>query len=1418
MENLKKILSVILVFIMVLMLPVSAYADGLLYLCEDFEGTEKVKTYTLNPKKSKAEVVTDGVAENFFVHLENKDGLSDCFIDFEFGKCAENVVLEFDINANVLSSRTTNSSLLIVRDSNNFLSVSSCNLLFFKNTGMLVRGAGNSNVMNDTKKVYHVAYEMNLKNDTYIGYVDGMRVANMSFGSDFEEISLIRFYLASSDKASVMIDNIKFYEGTSVRNTDNDAVSPLYKDSFSVDMDSIRNLDGKTAVQGYSGNLFYNNNKTKSEYIPYNKGDETFLSVSDAEKILGKEIISENGKITIDDCDFFTDSYYCIKNGEKILLEYVPEIIDGKVYLPVEQTAKILGKYTQNDLHGLIVVSDSDFLLSESVMNEVNDYMFHKRYTKEKYKELFDIKKSESDDANFHPRLLVTQSDFDRIRNDTSEKMMKWKYNSPRTIQYADYVIKNKDILEYKLEGIRLLNVSSEAVARIMALSFAYQMTFEGKYLNRATAELDAVCNFDTWNAYVHFLDAGEMCFAVAIGYDWLYDFLTDEQKIRYETKIKEYALLPAYNIYYDNIEGWESYFWRESETNWNGVCNGGIACGAIAIWEKDSEFCSDIVSKAARSLEYALYAVGPDGSWKEGIGYLNYYLSYLTRFLATSDIVFGTDLGFFDFKGMDKLLYYRTGISSAVGTNNFHDSSVTSYVPSSAHYFSNKYNNPDFSNLRISYVEDPDKIDITGASDEINVTDIIWCKNFASESPVSLPYDLYYRDIEVISMRENYTDKDAMFTSFHGGSYEGAHDHYDAGTFVYDVLGERWAIDLGSGNYDIGTHETNYHTRTEGHNAVVINPSKNAGQDISGVAKVEKMISGEDESLAILNLSSYYTGAVNSYKRAFYAGDKRRSVCIYDEIDLKNESEVYFFMHTKADIISLGNNEFLLSKNGKSIYASFEISDKNAVVGFMDAVPLPSLPVVEGQTNSAGVKKLYVKSNTSGLLQIILKLSPANEDIIKKPVLKKIDELSVSEIKFSFSDSGDNSLFGRNENDSSVYSKNLALNVYEDNISENERLRISFYKAFSDFNYAIAAFGRKDGKINKENLGNLLSFSENGIIKLFDKEISVNENNFMKNKWYKIDLYLNFSDMASYKTTVDLYIDNIKICENFSVFDGHRIDALTSVLFDGCYIDDYNIRHAFSDNISEIKPSFGDRNYDKNMVFEKGVYFFHDENYPFENTSLSGNGIKSYIIKNNYLILTTSEDEEIYAPLYTLGEKISEKANTTEINISDIKYDIFTVKGKSDNSSKVIIGNNSYDIKKDSELSVTFYKNSGLYEIHIGNKFIEKAAYNPKDIIKISEGGFSDVFIYSGGKTNDKRISDIKADNNKGSFKAESIKEISGQLILAFYKDNKLIDIKTEDITVYGEEKEYTIEKNCNDYDEAKAFFMDLSTLKPYK
>jgi hypothetical protein len=115
--------------------------------------------------------------------------------------------------------------------------------------------------------------------------------------------------------------------------------------------------------------------------------------------------------------------------------------------------------------------------------------------------------------------------------------------------------------VERILIGRRLLDKSREALRRVFYLSYAYRMTNDAKYLNRSEKELLTVLAFSDWNPS-HFLDVAEMTMATAIGYDWLFNSLSESSRKIIREAIIEKGLKQSLDPKYNS--------WLEASHNWN--------------------------------------------------------------------------------------------------------------------------------------------------------------------------------------------------------------------------------------------------------------------------------------------------------------------------------------------------------------------------------------------------------------------------------------------------------------------------------------------------------------------------------------------------------------------------------------------------------------------------------------------------------------------------------------------------------------------------------------------------------------------------------------------------------------------------------------------------------------------------------
>ncbi|MDR0795495.1 MAG: hypothetical protein LBE79_05485, partial [Tannerella sp.] len=130
-------------------------------------------------------------------------------------------------------------------------------------------------------------------------------------------------------------------------------------------------------------------------------------------------------------------------------------------------------------------------------------------------KHLTDVK-----DMPPHPRILLLQGEEQLIKANIDADPA-WSTMHQVIINECDRIITMPEVTR-RMEGRRLLNVANDALRRIFYLSYAYRMSGQDKYFQKAEKEMLAISAFSDWNPS-HFLDVAEMTMAMAIGYDWLF-------------------------------------------------------------------------------------------------------------------------------------------------------------------------------------------------------------------------------------------------------------------------------------------------------------------------------------------------------------------------------------------------------------------------------------------------------------------------------------------------------------------------------------------------------------------------------------------------------------------------------------------------------------------------------------------------------------------------------------------------------------------------------------------------------------------------------------------------------------------------------------------------------------------------------
>ena len=568
-----------------------------------------------------------------------------------------------------------------------------------------------------------------------------------------------------------------------------------------------------------------------------------------------------------------------------------------------------------------------------------------------------------------HPRLLGNMDKIDEIAES----------DDPTVVAMREAVMAKADgyIADNYLYGNlkdkngnpwnRWLSVSSsgsmydigETIEMMMNLGYAYLSTGNTKYSNHAWKQLELIFERPDWNS-ASYLDVGEVSFILALAYDWMYDAWTHEQKEILSADALSKGIDLSYRVYYGENTNlirsdgklYESQTgWWDNKNNWNAICNGGAILASIAFMEYDAYRCSKLAEAAIGGIEYLLPGFAPAGAWEEGPTYWQYTLRYLTAVDATLTNVLGHDCGIKDAPGMENTHLYALSLEGKTGVVQLADVNGTRVHSPQLYYWAKVYDRPEYG----------------GAADYItekfgqtrNVFDMIYYDaDYVADSYVP-PLTFYTEGTETVSFMSGYDDDDT-FVNINGGSASTNHSHMDSGSVVIDMKGESFVRDIGAGDYrwtgyfssnlaDNGYRFLYYRTRPEGHNTFVINPMDSFDTDDTTVYygqykdAYSKAVCDEKNQTATMNLSDAYArDASNATRHLSLDGD---AVIINDSITLKEDktnSEIHWYFHLSDGVTAvIDGNKAILTKNGKSITFTFELtsnSDAQSIFEVVDA------------------------------------------------------------------------------------------------------------------------------------------------------------------------------------------------------------------------------------------------------------------------------------------------------------------------------------------------------------------------------------------------------------------------------------------------------------------------------------------------
>ena len=546
-----------------------------------------------------------------------------------------------------------------------------------------------------------------------------------------------------------------------------------------------------------------------------------------------------------------------------------------------------------------------------------------------------------------HPRILLLKGEEKSIQqaialNHTLVKMH-------QAIVSASDDMLDKPVLERKLEGFRLLDVSREALRRIFYLSYSYRVSGDVKYAQRAEKDLLAVSAFSDWQP-PHFLGVAEMALGVAIGYDWLYNYLSPESRTIIEnallTKAIEPSLDPKYADRFNN------------PTNWSQVCNAGIVYAALALADKYPEISEKVLARSISLITVPMKSYDPDGAFAEGYMYWQYGTVFNIFMLDALQKLGIDDLKLKDFKGFSKTPYYLQHMVGTSGQSfNYMDCIPNSILNASQFWFASQLNDPSLLWIENTYLEKDKFVTLTDGNglplssemlkenkysqftkDRTLPALMIWGSgiDLAKITPPTTTCFTGNGETPVCLMRTSWNDKNGIYLGFKAGSAGTNHGHMDIGSFVIDADGERWASDFGMQNYNsleskginlwsLAQNSTRWKVfryNNLAHNTLAVNGQY---QNVKGKAGIDKYGFATNLKFALSDLSKVYENQLKSVKRGV-AILNEQFVVIQDEIESSAKTDtIRWTTMTEAQVKIKSKNAFLLTLNGKSMLVKFE-------------------------------------------------------------------------------------------------------------------------------------------------------------------------------------------------------------------------------------------------------------------------------------------------------------------------------------------------------------------------------------------------------------------------------------------------------------------------------------------------------------
>jgi hypothetical protein len=342
----------------------------------------------------------------------------------------------------------------------------------------------------------------------------------------------------------------------------------------------------------------------------------------------------------------------------------------------------------------------------------------------------------------------------------------------------------------------------------IPSLSLAYLITGNARFAERSKASIWKILEDPKEWDDPEFLAVNQRLMPVAIGYDWLYDYLTQEE----QAEIRQVAMKKGVEFTY-NAARQHPWWSNWTRCNWGLVIYSAAGVASLAFLGEEGG-TSEYVEFFSGKLQMWLAEGGEDGGWGESLSYYSYAWLNGIRFIDALKNVSNGEVDFFRHPFMSKTFSYPLYLTMPDDSSFVNFSNLSGSISTTS---------PIMRKLAAEF-QNPYAQWHANKTDGSSPFEFIWYDpHLEPEAPVELPRAKLFKTIHWAVMRTGWTDTDDIMFAMKGGHNDWDHHHLDHNTFVLNAYGERLIIDHGYA-WPTPPDRIPYANDTKAHNTLLVN------------------------------------------------------------------------------------------------------------------------------------------------------------------------------------------------------------------------------------------------------------------------------------------------------------------------------------------------------------------------------------------------------------------------------------------------------------------------------------------------------------------------------------------------------------------------------------------------------------------